>query len=515
MAEVDTSIYKQQPQQNPLQMLTQIGQAAGSLGDIAAGQAVQGAMGPDGQIDRNQLAKLLTGSVAGSMKAIPTLNALEQLKSAGFAADQSGLETFQKRMAIVNHLFSGLASKDKPTKDDVLDVHARALDPAIEGKKYGITLPVIMNSMKNFKTADGKWLPADQIKKKALEIQTQAASTSEILHQHSPGMQAVDRNGNIEFVPTGTLANPAVGTVVPKNLPPTTPVASPEGTRYLGEQPAPAPAAVPPGARGPRGAAPVAAPAGEPTGSPSAPRPVGTEAVRPPVATGPAAALRPGLPEAMATVAGASAGAYNSIIQANDGSMTRKGMLGNLEEDLENFTAGGGADWTRIAKNWTNRNIPVPKSWQDAGGFLDPKSVASQEEFNKQAAMLAQQQFGAIGGTGTDAKFASAFTTSPNETLSQLGNKGIIRLLKGNEDAIQAKAKAAQKYVKEHGPDSMPDFNIEFNEHFDPRAFQFKYLKPGERNTYLTRMDPEDRARFLHDLTYAHKQKWISFDAKK
>lgn len=512
MAEVDTSIYRQPPQQNPLQQLTQIGQAADSLGGIAAGQAVQGAMGPDGQIDRNQLAHLLTQSVAGSMKAIPTLNALEQLKSAGFAADQAGLETFQKRMAITSHLFSGLASKDKPGKDDVYDVAARALDPALEAKKYGITLPVVMNALKAFKTPDGKWLPAAEIKKKALEIQTQAASTSEILHQHSPGMQAIDRNGNIEFVPTGTLSSPAVGTVVPKNLPPTTQVVTPQGTQLLGEQPAPPPAAVAPGARPARGAPPVAPAGGEPLGSPSAPRPVGVQPITP---TGPTTALRPGLPEAMTAVAGASAGSAVNLIQSNDTSQQRKALLGNLDDLIGKFTPGTGADWSLVAKNFANRNLPVPESWQKAGGVLDIKSVASQEEFNKLAEQLAQQQFAALGGTGTDAKFGSAFKTSPNELMSTLGNKNVIRLLKGNEDAIQAKAKAARKYMKDNGADSYPDFSQEFNDHFDPRAFQFKYMDSGERNDYLKGMEPEERARFLHDLTYARKEKWITFDQPK
>ena len=191
--------------------------------------------------------------------------------------------------------------------------------------------------------------------------------------------------------------------------------------------------------------------------------------------------------------------------------MVRKGMLGNLEEDLSKFTAGPGADWTKVAKSWVNRNVPLPNGWQ-----FDPKSIASQEQFNKQAAMLAQQQFQAIGGTGTDAKFDSAFTTSPNETLSQLGNKGIIRLLKGNEDAIQAKNKAWQNWKRSgNGADTYQDFSEQFNDHFDPRAFQFKYIPQAERQSYVDNMDPQERAHFLHDLTFARKNKWIQFDQPK
>ena len=228
-------------------------------------------------------------------------------------------------------------------------------------------------------------------------------------------------------------------------------------------------------------------------------------------APGIAKTLPVGQAESMAGVAGQSASAANRLTEANDTSMTRKSMLGNLEDDLRSFTAGPGADWTKFAKAWVNRNVPLPKGWE-----FDPKSIASQEQFNKQAAMLAQQQFAAIGGTGTDSKFESAFTTSPNETLSQLGNKGIIRLLKGNEDAIQAKNKAWRQFLKGGGtPDKYAEFSDNFNSKFDPRAFQFKYMPKEERQSYIENMDIAERNRFLHDLTHARKQGWVSFEAPK
>jgi hypothetical protein len=499
MPEIDTSIYRPVAQPNPLDTLTKFGTAADALGNIAVGGAVQQAIDPrTGQIDRGALAGLLKQSQAGSMKAIPTMNALEQLRNAGFAADQQGLETFQKRMAITHHLFSSLASKDKPTIGDVYDVAAQALDPGLEAHKYGITMPVVMNALKQFRGPDGKPLPPEQIRAKALEIQTQAASTGEILQAHHPRYEVMDQGGQKTIVPTGTMMAPAVGTAVPATLPPTTPVATPEGTRYLGPQPPiPGGGAVRPAQGG------AAMPATAPQ------RPAGAFGGMPtPQATGPAASLPPGFSEAASSIGAASAGQANALTAANDTSMVRKGMLGNLEEDLSKFTAGPSADWTRVAKAWVNRNVPLPEGWQ-----FDPKSIASQEQFNKQAAMLAQQQFQAIGGTGTDAKFSSAFTTSPNETLSQLGNKGIIRLLKGNEDAIQAKNTAWRKWVREgRGPQTYPEFSDAFNERFDPRSFQFKYLPQNERQAYVDHMDPEERQQFLHNLTYARRQGWIRFD---
>jgi hypothetical protein len=226
--------------------------------------------------------------------------------------------------------------------------------------------------------------------------------------------------------------------------------------------------------------------------------------------------LRPGISEAASGMGTGSAGMANTLTQAAATSMTRKGMLGNLEEDLQHFTSGPGADWTKLAKAWVNRNVPVPKTWQDTGGILDPKSIASQEQFIKQSAMLANAQFQSLGGTGTDNQFNTTFSTSPNEALSQLGNNGIIRLFKGNEDAIQAQNKEWRAWLKAGNPaDSFADFQSDFQSHFDPRAFQFKYIPAKERQSYINNMDPADRQRFLHDLTYARKKSWVNFSVGK
>lgn len=516
---VDTSSFpKPRPPQDPMDTINKIGGMLDTLGEIEVGKANQSATNPQtGEIDRNEIARMLQGSIAGSRKIMPTLNALEQLKSAGYAADQAGLETFQKRMAITNHLFSGLASKPKPTIDDVHEIAARALDPALDAKKYGITLPVIMNAIKSFRGPDGQPLSPEKIKAKALEIQTQAASTSEILGQHSQEHELVNRGGNYELVSKGTRNNPAIGTVIPQNQGPNTPVATPGGTRYLGEQPAPPPAAVTPGAGLPPPDVRVGAPppyVKDESRLPIKPNLVQTTR-EPPVPTGPAQSLRPGYTEAQTKIAGAGAEAATTLTNAAANANRSKALLGNLEDDLTKFTSGRGSDYEKAAKNFINRNLPVPDAWKKVGAILDEKSIASQEQFAKTAQMIAQSQFATLGGTGTDAKLDSAVSTSPNELLSQLGNKGIIRMLKGNEDAIIAQNRAWQKWKKDNGPDTYDEFQAKFQQDFDPRAFQFQYLSVDDRNKYIAEMDPNDRPAFIRNLTHARKENWIRFEKAK
>src|SRR5579883_67480 len=233
----------------------------------------------------------------------------------------------------------------------------------------------------------------------------------------------------------------------------------------------------------------------------------------PPAAPGTIVGNRPGLSEAAVINATQGANLAGALTAANDTSPARKAILGNLENTLSGahaFEPGPGADFSKVAKAFINRNVPLPPGWK-----FDPKSIASQEEFAKQAYQLAQSQFQAIGGTGTDAKLDSAMSTSPNELLSLLGNQGIIRLLKGNEDAIQAKNRAWRQWVRAgNGADSYADFPEDFNPPSDPRPFKLKYPNPAERQKYIEHMDPADRQRFVTNLTDAHKRGWIKFEGE-
>lgn len=412
MAEVDTSIYKNAQPQNPLDQITKLGGALDTVGKIQVGKAVQGAMGADGQIDQNKLAQILKQTPAGAMKAIPTLDALAKLRSAGFGADQAGLETFQKRMAITHHLMSPLASKTNPTKDDVLDIAARALDPALEAHKYGITLPVIQNALKAFKDPRGGWLPPDQIRKKALEIQTQAATTSEILEAHHPRFEGVNQGGQFTLMPSGTKMAPATGSAIPMTLPPTTPV-FPEGggqPQLLGTQPAvPGGGAVVPGG-GPAvpGAqiqpksvktVPVTQASPNPTLGDNTPR-------------GPGAAQPPGYSEAATASGGAMAAARTRAATFGTETFPLTQALGSLER-LGPQGSGPLTDELNTFKSFL----------QSAGGTwlpgVDPNKIKDFDEAKKYLTQAAGGRAAAFGH-GTDQALATALTANPSMKISNL-----------------------------------------------------------------------------------------------
>src|SRR5438445_13486667 len=91
----DTSSYPKPSTQNPLDQILKTNEV---LGQYEVGRGVQQAIQPDGTIDRNILAQVLKGSIAGSMQAPKALNALETLRHAGYAADTQGLQNFDTRM---------------------------------------------------------------------------------------------------------------------------------------------------------------------------------------------------------------------------------------------------------------------------------------------------------------------------------------------------------------------------------------------------------------------------------
>jgi hypothetical protein len=193
-----------------------------------------------------------------------------------------------------------------------------------------------------------------------------------------------------------------------------------------------------------------------------------------------------------------------SLQRQAEGVPTRKAMFAQLENDLDKFTAGPGADWQNVAKAWANRNV-LPNGMQ-----FDPKSIASQEAFNKQATMVAQQQFQSLGGTGTNDQLGSAMKTSPNAALSDMGNRGIIQLLKGNEDAISAKNAAWQQWKGKFGAGSYDQFTTTFNKAYNPLVFQAQYMNPDEIKSLRGKLSEKDKKAFEQSYVIAKQNGWLA-----
>lgn len=212
-----------------------------------------------------------------------------------------------------------------------------------------------------------------------------------------------------------------------------------------------------------------------------------------------------GATEAAGVAAAGSAGQANSLEASAGGAPIRRGMLNNLEDDLAKFSTGPLAQATLQGKRLYNQAAGAVGMPQ-----VDAAGVAAHENFNKQATQLAQQQFSALGGTGTDQQLGSAFKANPNDALSNMGNKQIIQMLKGNEDAIAAKNTAWQDWKKKNGADTYGQFQEDWNQNFSPRAFQWVHMSKSERDDLYKNMKPGEREQLGNALDIAEKRKWIS-----
>lgn len=266
--------------------------------------------------------------------------------------------------------------------------------------------------------------------------------------------------------PTGareTVTNAEIARRTGQAGPPGTPAAFPQG--YSGRPAAPA------------GAAPVLAP--QPSGS------LGTT-------------MAPGQQSSVEVAAADATKASGELYRAADAANGRRAQLNTMIADLAGLRSTGPG---------TEGQLRLEAFMQKYGGLgitLTADEVAKGEAFAKVARTLAQQQATALGA-GSDARLMNALGANPNLDLSKRGNTEILAMLKGNEDAIIAKAQAWDKWLASgKTPDSYNQFQTDFNRRFDPRVFQWQNLYPSlseaERQSYLAKMpDKEDFRRNYND----------------
>ncbi|WP_434108019.1 hypothetical protein [Paraburkholderia caffeinilytica] len=218
------------------------------------------------------------------------------------------------------------------------------------------------------------------------------------------------------------------------------------------------------------------------------------------IQTGPALGATP----AANTLAEGAAKQGLALQTQAEGAPMRKAYLEQMDNALGQFSGGAGSDWSLYAKSMINRSLP------DGMQPFDPKSIASQEDFNKQATQYALQQFQTLGSAGSDNSMQTTLHANPNQLLSNMGNHQIVQLLKGNEDAVDVKNRAYQQWLSQgNSPKDYGQFQTLFNQRFDPRVFQSVYMAPNERSTLIQGMTPAEQQAFRTKYNYAVQNGWI------
>ena len=470
MAETDTSSYGK-PITSPFETLgalTNIQNASNQnklfqqqyQTNLGVGQAYKTAIRPDGTIDQAALNQLIQSNPNVAVGLPQIYQGAQEAQKRQQDIQSQQIDVARKNVDTLGSYISPLAALGpKATVGDVMGAAAKAITAGHVDPKV---ISQVLSDLPADDSAVPGWLQQQQIRFMSIKDQFNAMHPSPTMVNN--GQQQIP-------VRLPQIGNPSVaGPGIQNQLPPTTPTFN-QATKqpgYLGSTGAGAAAG---GGSGPPGGF---------------------------IASGPA--LGAGAAADVDATAGANQGV--ALQSRSDQVPTNKALLGNLGTALDQFTSGPGQDWKALAKKFANANSPF-------GAIFDPKSIASQEEFTKQATQLAQSQFQQLGGTGANAQLESAMHTSPNTELSKMGNHSIIALLKGNEDAIAIKNQAWQQYKQQNGPQSYGQFSTKFNQSYDPRVFQGQYLSPDDRQKMVTEMNASEKKSFANSLRIAIANGWI------
>lgn len=477
--------------QSPMNLLAQAGQTAALVNAnrlfqarVAAGQAQSQAIDPDtGDIDPRKANRLLSQDPTAAAVAGDTITQNQALQT-----DQQALQ--QKRAGVINSMITPLLTvPDAQLHDAAASTLDRAvtqgLIPADQATAFAMKLPNDPGQLRSTL----KQMQLSTMAPETRQTQIYGASGSMNDGQSTqPGVIASPMNGG-GFTPSGaaTPIYPSRAELLSQQ----------DGVDNEGRRTA-TPMAVRAGQQGagsltgPAGAA-MANPPGRLPASLVPPGYTGRYASQAPAATNGAVpvGLAPGDAEAQSNLKQASVKQGVDLQASSDQSPARLSILNNMSTDLAGFTPGPGQTRETYVQSLMQRYAPeVAKNFG-----LDPQRVASAESFDKFASNLAMQQAGSLGA-GTDAKLMQAMHANPNSGMSKLTIEQMIPVLQGNEDAIQAKNQAWQQWQAKNGPGSYAAFSTQFNQSFDPRAFQLLRMKPADQAHMLSAMPAADRAAF-------------------
>lgn len=458
-----------------------------------AGQLVSQAIDPQtGQFDRTKFNALLARNpdlAPYAMEALQGGNAAatgqSQSGSAAQQLSQEKVKTYQSHLGLFSQVLAPLAASDKPTKADAYKAASQLisnpdLDPETRQQLVGDSVQFLGD------LPDDPQVIKQRVKALQLQVQDAGARLAAITGQTgltNTGSEQVPVTTN-SYTGTVTRGNgpPIANTISPSDASSLVEVTNADGSKsYITKGEALQKRQGAPGAPGPEGQV-----GGAPAGGAPAPQPqtIGSS-------------LSPAAANASATTGAAYAKNAADLADYAGHVPEHKAVLQNLRATLENFQPGPQAHLTKTLGQLAGEYGLAPPSAAEG--------TAAQEEYSKLAWQIAHAQNAQMGGHGTDAQTNAAMSASPSEFLSKLGNKNVIAVLLGNEDAIAAKNAAWQKYsAAGHGAETFGQFNAELNKHFDPLAFQWPYLS-GQQKANLTKAlkDSGQWNGFQHKLKFA------------
>jgi hypothetical protein len=184
--------------------------------------------------------------------------------------------------------------------------------------------------------------------------------------------------------------------------------------------------------------------------------------------------LNPTSADAAASVSTAQAGAtnYNTSLASGAAIPQLRNALQNIIKLSDSVTTGPESQQIAKIKAMVGNAIPGAQGWQNS-------STAYQEE-TKFMEQVAQQAWGAAGGTGTNAQLEQQKAANPNNQYNSAAVKGLSQWVLAGLDAKQAHNNALVAWARQPGnsaKDSL-QFENQWANVMDPRVFQIEHLSP-------------------------------------
>ncbi len=483
MADIDTSMYPKTTVKSPVDTLAGIAGIQNSLNQnrlfqqefqskLGLSKIYKEAIDPaTGQLDTAKLRTLMDDPNV-TMGLPQAYQNSQEAQQRNIGIDSAQVENWQKHLAATGQALAPFMQGGK-SGNDLLTSMAALHSSGILTDKQFIDAWQSVPRDKNGQIIDSQIpLWAQQMQLKNMDAQGRLNA-----YAPTPTMQQLPGGGQAPFVMPQMGDVRQVGPTIQAAPPPTTTVVGPDGVpRYVGAPEGNNP--YEPGAQG---------------GAPSAPG--GNIA-------GQAAGLAPGVAEAASHTAAGSSDQGLALQRRAERVPETKAILGNLLAELNTpgFTVGPGTKGVADAAKFMNAQL---------GTNIRVEGNAAREQFEKLAGMYAQSQFQALGGTGANAQLDATTLTSPNSKLSALGNRGIIAMLNGNEDAIKAKNEEWQKWSAQHGSGTYGQFVTAFQKNFDPRVFQSQYLDPADKKKMISGLSQKEKNDLHSDFVFAKQNGWI------
>ena len=139
---------------------------------------------------------------------------------------------------------------------------------------------------------------------------------------------------------------------------------------------------------------------------------------------------------------------------------------------------------------------------------MSPDQLRASESFDKIASNIALNQAKMLGGT--DSTRSMSVGATPNSGMSRYGRDGVIDMLQGNQDSVDAARDAWLDARSKGAPAGSFDLYMHrLNKVLDPRVFQFNRLNRDNQQKFLSQMSPADIPAFEQKYAASVARGWV------